>query len=115
PTPAAPTLVPLRPNLAHSASSNGALSRGEAALNHASVKWTDDDAFTVGGESFRIGDPFRPLALRRQPDEFLLLQPWYIVEKYVELLSELRPRNVFELGIHEGGSTVLYATLAELR
>ena len=69
------------------------------------VRWRSEDHCTVGGLTFQIlrsgqGDP--------SPEgdaDFLLLKERPLVERYVDLLAEVDPRNVFELGIFAGGST----------
>jgi predicted O-methyltransferase YrrM len=47
--------------------------------------------------------------------DFLLLKHRAVVDRYAELLEDLRPRHVFELGILEGGSTALLSELANPR
>ncbi len=44
--------------------------------------------------------------------DFLLFKPRPLIERYVEWIEELRPRNIVELGILEGGSTAFLHRLA---
>ena len=47
--------------------------------------------------------------------DFLLFKSRPLIERYVDLLKVLRPRNVVELGILEGGGTALLLELARPR
>jgi SAM-dependent methyltransferase len=44
--------------------------------------------------------------------DFLLLKEPPLVDRYVELVEQLQPRHIFELGIFEGGSTAFLFELA---
>jgi Methyltransferase domain len=66
---------------------------------------------TVPAELFDLADPSISLA----GADFLLLKPRFLVERYAEVLEELRPRRIVELGILEGGSTALLWELARPR
>ncbi len=79
------------------------------------LTWTGDDAFTVGDVAFRIQDLWAPLAHPAVDDEFVVFKPIHLADRYADLLGELQPRNVVELGILNGGSTVLLTTLTDLR
>jgi predicted O-methyltransferase YrrM len=79
------------------------------------LDWTGDDAFSVGPVAFRAQDVFAPLTHALGDDEFAVFKPRWMVEGYADLLADLQPQNVFELGIFQGGSTVFVATLAEVR
>ena len=79
------------------------------------LNWTGDDAFTVGEVAFRTQDLWGPLAHPAGEEEFVVLKANHLVQRYADLIGELRPQNVFELGIFNGGSTVLLSTLTELK
>jgi SAM-dependent methyltransferase len=79
------------------------------------LNWTGDDAFTVGDVAFRTQDLWDPLAYPPGDDEFVVLKANHLAQRYADLIGELRPENVFELGIFNGGSTVFLSTLAELK
>ena len=76
------------------------------------LNWTEHDSFVLEDAAFRtfssVGSPSGTLS----SDEFLLLKPPWMVEEYVTLLADLEPRNIFELGIYKGGSTVFLALVA---
>jgi predicted O-methyltransferase YrrM len=81
------------------------------------LTWQSDERCVVGDITFQI----LPVDLlnRDHPSismadaDFLLLKHRPLVDRYVEVLEELRPRHIFELGILEGGSTVLLLELAQ--
>jgi predicted O-methyltransferase YrrM len=47
--------------------------------------------------------------------DFLLLKERAAVDRYVQIVDELHPQNIFELGIFGGGSTALLSELARPR
>jgi cephalosporin hydroxylase len=78
------------------------------------MRWTGEDAFVLEGTRFRLGYPLAKLDLLRD-DELPILKPKGLIDQYVELMSELQPRNIFEIGVAKGGSTAFLATLADPR
>lgn len=75
------------------------------------LNWTEQDAFILDDAAFRTLPPRAKKSGGLKDGEFLLLkQPW-MVEEYVALLADLQPRNIFELGINQGGSTAFLALL----
>jgi len=68
----------------------------------------DEGVYRVGGTTFTAA-PFERFA--STPDHFCIVKPPLLVERYVSLIDELRPRRVVELGICKGGSTALLAAL----
>jgi SAM-dependent methyltransferase len=80
------------------------------------LTWQSDERCVVGDTTFQI----LPADLLQRPKpsismegaDFLLFKERPLVDRYVELIEELRPRNVVELGIMEGGGTALLFTLA---
>jgi predicted O-methyltransferase YrrM len=80
------------------------------------LTWLGDDACILDNLAFRITFP-RPATVSVIPERFsertfLVEKPRWLLEQYVDLLAMLRPRNIFEIGIRHGGSTVFLSTLA---
>ena len=71
--------------------------------------WKSDERCVVGNSTFQI----LPADLLEREDpqismegaDFLLFKEPALVDRYVAVLAELRPRNIVELGIMEGGGT----------
>jgi hypothetical protein len=79
------------------------------------VKWPSEERCAVGGLVFQILHSGED---ERSPDgdaDFLLLKERPLVERYVALIEDIRPRNVFELGIFAGGSTAFLYEVARPR
>ena len=75
----------------------------------------DDQRLTIGETKFLIlpADTFgMPGA---EEGEFGIYKPRSLVERHAELIEELEPQNIFELGIFGGGSTLFFAELARPR
>ena len=68
----------------------------------------DDGVYRVGDTTFTAA-PFERFA--STPDHFCIVKPPLLVERYVSLIEQLRPRRIVELGICKGGSTALLAAL----
>lgn len=86
------------------------------------LTWLDDHRFVIGDVTFHTTPADASTtefmgAVRdaAKAGELLVAKPRWRVEKYVELLERLQPRNVFELGIFRGGSTALFAEVARPR
>lgn len=78
------------------------------------LHWTAHDTLVVDGVKFKVGYPEAELA-HASTDELVVLKPTWMIDRYVQLLAELRPTNIFELGIFRGGSTALLAMAAKPR
>jgi predicted O-methyltransferase YrrM len=76
------------------------------------LNWTGDDSFVLDDAAFRTFPSVGAPSGRLRSDEFLLMKPPWMIEEYVTLLANLEPRNIFELGIHKGGSTAFLALAA---
>jgi hypothetical protein len=77
------------------------------------VNWLSDDACVVDGVTFVAAWP----DMRRSQStatRFCIQKPRYLIDSYVSMIEELRPRRVVELGIFDGGSTAFIAALASL-
>lgn len=83
------------------------------------LTWKSDERCVVGYVTFQI--PPVGILESEQPSidmagaDFLLLKPRELIDRYVEVIQELRPARIFELGILEGGSTALLWELAQPR
>lgn len=82
------------------------------------LSWKAEDLFVVGDRTFKILPQHgfwgrEPLEMQRA--DFLVAKPRWMVERYVELIRDLKPEYIFELGIFQGGSTVLIAEVAQPR
>lgn len=80
------------------------------------LTWQNDERCIVGDVTFQtmpldLLDVDKP-SISMAGADFLLLKLRYMVERYAEVLEELRPRHIVELGILEGGSTALFWGLA---
>jgi hypothetical protein len=75
------------------------------------VTWTSDDTFTIDGVEYVC----RPVTgrFRSTSDQFCLLKARWQVEWYEQLLYELAPRRMIEVGMYDGASIALCAQLAD--
>lgn len=75
--------------------------------------WRRDDLLVVDGvEVIVTPDPDRYMSVKSTPDGFVTAKTRPMVELLTDLVSELRPRRMVELGIFKGGSAALLALLA---
>jgi hypothetical protein len=79
------------------------------------VKWPSEARCTVGGVAFQVMSSPEQEPSPSADADFLLLKERPLVERYVALVQEVRPRNVFELGIFAGGSTAFLYEVARPR
>jgi predicted O-methyltransferase YrrM len=87
----------------------------------APLQWTAPDVVAFDGITYRtFGDPdglldaatlLRLSTLRSTPEEMVLAKTRSNIERCLEAYRDLRPVNAIELGIYEGGSVALLATL----
>jgi len=75
------------------------------------LTWVDEQRCSVGETLFGI---IPPASVKREStgSKHFLFKPKPLVERYAELVAEIEPRNIVELGIFEGGSTVFLSELA---
>jgi hypothetical protein len=75
------------------------------------LTWSDDRTFRLDDVEYVC----RPFGNRvpSTSDRFCILKPRWSVELYEQVLTQLTPRNVVEIGIYDGGSTALFARLAQ--
>jgi SAM-dependent methyltransferase len=86
------------------------------------LTWLNDERFVIGDATFRAipagasqSEFMGAVREAANAGEFFIAKPRWRVEKYVDVLDRLRPQNIFELGIFQGGSTVLFAEVARPR
>lgn len=79
------------------------------------IMWTSDTTFELEGTSYLCSPTGIDIAPRAAVDRFCLAKVRRSVEQYVELLDQLRPEVIVELGILEGASTALFADLCRPR
>jgi len=105
-------------HLATSASRAASL-QGEAPTTTSNaLTWVEELRCAVGGEIFQClpEDWFeRRPQLSMDGADFLVIKARPLIERYVELLTELRPRNIVELGVLNGGSTAFIREMAQPR
>ena len=80
------------------------------------LSWQSEDRCVVGETTFQtlpvdLLDRDQP-RISTEGANFLLLKERPLIERYVALLEQLRPRRIFELGVLEGGGTAMLAELA---
>jgi SAM-dependent methyltransferase len=80
------------------------------------LTWKDEQRFALGGTTFlTMPSEFLTEGAHLREGEFFIFKPRMAVDRYVALIDELRPQHIFELGIHQGGSTLFFAELARPR
>jgi len=86
------------------------MTRSEARSTTTEVSWRAEDVLEIGGVQFVT----RPLAhrFRSVSDRFCLVKRPDLVAAYLELIDDLRPAAVVELGVYQGGSCALMALVA---
>jgi hypothetical protein len=72
--------------------------------------WSGDETFELGGIRYTC----RPLGnrFRSDPGHFCLLKPRSDVEWYVQLLRDLAPSTIVEVGTYDGASAAFFAEIA---
>lgn len=76
------------------------------------IKWTKKNYFSVDGVEFHV----IPLGLgnpKSTPERFIFQKSLWVVERYEQLIEQLKPKSIFELGIWCGGSAVFFQRLAK--
>jgi hypothetical protein len=75
------------------------------------LTWTDDRTFRLDDAEY-VCRPFGNRVASTR-DRFCILKPKWSVLSYEQLLADLTPENIVEVGIYDGGSTALFARLAQ--
>lgn len=76
-----------------------------------SIVWQSDNTFRIGEVNFKALE----MGLGDQPstlEQFIFQKPRAMIDRYQQLLAQLQPRVIFELGIWRGGSCVFLQKLA---
>jgi predicted O-methyltransferase YrrM len=87
------------------------------------IKWVDGETCEIGGLRFAtVGTPAsideglrRVLGLglcRSTANLFVLLKTRAMIDQYAEVVAELHPERIFQLGIFQGGSVAMLSELA---
>ncbi len=72
-------------------------------------EWTSKSLFTVEGLCFRTAH----FGGKTTVEEVVVLKPDGYLEQYADALQGLPTGNVLELGVYQGGSTLLFAAILE--
>jgi SAM-dependent methyltransferase len=85
------------------------------------LNWISEERFVSGSTTFQV----LPADLKLGPGaldgvdmsgaDFLVFKPRSLVEQYVEWLDRIRPANLVELGVYQGGSTAMLAEIVRPR
>lgn len=77
------------------------------------LTWLTGDRFQLGDTTFQAmpEDYFERGGMQITEGDFFVFKSPAEIEEFAKLLSDLQPRRIFELGIHGGGSAVLFAEL----
>ncbi len=74
--------------------------------------WIDDDTLVCDGTTF-VSSTKRNSRFQSRVDEFCLVKNPTLVDSYLALIRDLRPKRIVEIGVLEGGSTALLALAAQ--
>src|SRR4051794_34239532 len=74
------------------------------------VRWETESDLVVDDVRFRVASHGR---FASTEERFCLVKRPDLVEQYREMLSELAPKRIVELGVLQGGSTALLALLSQ--
>jgi hypothetical protein len=74
------------------------------------LTWREDESFELGGIEYVC----RPMGGRFKsgPGRFCLLKPRREVERYEEILADLEPRRIVEVGMYDGASAAFFSEIA---
>lgn len=76
------------------------------------LEWTGEHDFTIDGVAYRASD-YLTNDVRSGEERILVLKARELIETYEQLLSDVKPKRILELGIYDGGSTLFLAQLAQ--
>jgi cephalosporin hydroxylase len=74
------------------------------------LDWTGDDEFSIDGISYICRGV--KVGLKSTANRFCIIKPRWQIERYDQLIRQMAPKNIFELGIWDGGSTAFLAQRA---
>src|SRR4051794_6184615 len=75
------------------------------------LQWTGDDDFAIDGVAYRASEYLND-GIGAENERIRLLKSREMIETYEDLLREVEPKRILELGIYDGGSTLFLAQLA---
>ncbi|PLW81644.1 hypothetical protein CWI75_14335 [Kineobactrum sediminis] len=76
------------------------------------ITWTGKKHFELGDTSFRLVN-FQESHVKAGDDAQIIFKERWMIERYTHLFTRIKPQNIVELGIHQGGSAVFFHKLAE--
>jgi predicted O-methyltransferase YrrM len=77
-------------------------------------RWTSHDRLEIDGLTFTVTpDEARYMDERSSATHFVVAKQPAMVDRMIELVAELKPKRIVELGIFKGGSTAFLAALAQ--
>lgn len=75
------------------------------------IEWSGDEEFDLGGRRFVCRPVFR--AFESTPERLCLRKARWSVERYAELIDEIRPDRILEIGVAGGASAAMLMFLAQ--
>jgi SAM-dependent methyltransferase len=90
----------------------GSEAANESRRQGTRVSWIASDRFRIDDTTYLVTPPAR---VPSTDGRLHLVKAPSLVDRYVELIKELHPGNIVELGIFEGGSTAFFGQLARPR
>ncbi|HZA00286.1 MAG TPA: class I SAM-dependent methyltransferase [Acidimicrobiales bacterium] len=88
------------------------MSRGPTRSATSTPRWQRDGSLVIDGVTF-VPSPPGAGRFQSSSSRFCLVKRRDLVEDYLALIDDLRPKVIVELGVLEGGSTALLALAAE--
>jgi hypothetical protein len=76
------------------------------------IEWHSENSFSLDNLRFKITNLG---AVPSTIEVFTFQKPTWMVKRYAALVEQLRPKNIFELGISAGGSCVFFQKLARAK
>lgn len=77
----------------------------------AMISWSNDTHFSIDNTKFRIVNWFES-EHQSTLQEFMVFKHAWMIERYEKLFQRLQPKQIFELGVQRGGSSVFFHRLA---
>lgn len=76
------------------------------------IEWQEKNIFSLQGVTFRAIEAKPVESNTARVPQLSVFKPAWIIDRYVTLFAELKPRNIFELGIKWGGSSAFLQLLS---
>lgn len=78
------------------------------------INWADRKHFVIDGIGFTLVNwRESTLPTPEESRELLVFKKPWMINAYADLVAELKPKNIFELGIFKGGSCAFFHRLAQ--